>query len=123
MLKGKTFLDEPLPKIFTRHLRIIISNPNEDNEFLTVPVDTFKSDFQDKSCIIEQGEHQFITHKSFVNYKYAKVISFAKIFNGLQQGIFIKKEDVSAELLLKIQNGAKKSRNLSNEFKIWFDLF
>lgn len=47
MLKGKTYLDKPVTDLQIKHLRIIISNPNEDNEFLTVSVDTFKFDWQD----------------------------------------------------------------------------
>lgn len=123
MFKGKSFLDDPLETKSIRHFRIVISDPNEDNEFLTVPVDTFRSDFQDKSCLIEKDEHSFIKHRSFVNYKFAKVLSFAKIFNGLRSGLFIKKEDVSPELLSRIQNGAKISKNLRNELKVWFELF
>lgn len=123
MFKGKSFLDEPIPIKNVRHLRIVISDPNENNEFLTVSVDTLRSEYQDKSCVIEPGEHKFIRHKSFVNYKYARVISFAKIVNGEKAGLFIRKENVSAELLLRIQNGAKISRNLRNEFRSWFSLF
>lgn len=123
MPKKQTFLDEPVTDDEIRHLRVVITDPNEDNEFLTVSIDTYKSRFQDDSCIIQAGEHQFIKHVSFVNYRYAKVLSFAKIFNGLKQHIFIRKEDVSEELLRKIQDGAKKSKNLSREFKSWFELF
>lgn len=123
MLKGKSYLDKPVTDLQIKHLRIIISNPNEDNEFLTVSVDTFKFDWQDSSCIINSGEHPFIKHKSFVNYRYAEVISFGKIFNALRLGLFIKKEDVSPELLLKIQNGARVSRHFDEKLKSWFDLF
>lgn len=123
MPKKQTFLDEPLSGNGKRHLRIVITDSNEQNEFLTVAVDTLRSSSQDKSCIIEQGEHPFIKTRSFVNYHYARVLNFTQVFNGLQKGVFIRKEDVSEELLKRIQDGAKKSNRLNRKFKIWFEFF
>lgn len=123
MSKRTSFLDEPLPDNGKRHLRIIITDSNDDNEFLTVPVDTLRSRFQDKSCLIQPNEHNFIKEQSFVNYKYARVLNFATVFNGLQKGILIKKEDISTELLKRIQNGAKVSKQLDIKFQEWFNLF
>ena len=36
MTKRTTFLDEPVTDKNIRHLRIVISEPNDDNEYLTV---------------------------------------------------------------------------------------
>ena len=123
MGKRQAFLDEPVTENKIKHLRIVITDANRDFEYLTVSVDTFKSKFQDSSCIIQKGEHPFIKSTSFVNYKYARVLSFAQIFNGLKQGLFVKKEDVSPELLKRIQDGAKLSKLLDNKYKEWFSLF
>lgn len=123
MPKKQSFLDAPLKKINKRHLRVIITDANAQNEFLSVPVDTLQNNFQDKSCILEPGEHSFIKVKSFVNYAYAEVLNFSQVFNGIKKGLFIKKEDISDDLLKRIQAGAKKSKRLDNKFKIWFDLF
>lgn len=123
MTKRTTFLDEPVTDKNIRHLRIVISEPNDDNEYLTVSVDTYKSKLQDSSCLIHKGEHSFIKDTSFVNYKYAKVVSFQVMFNGIKKGLFIPKEEVSEQLLQRIQNGAKLTKFLDNAYKIWFDLF
>ena len=123
MPKKQTFLDEPLESNEKRHLRIVITDSNEQNEFLTVVVDTLRNNSQDKSCIIEPGEHSFIKVRSFVNYHYARVLNFTQVFNGLQKGVLVRKEDVSEELLKKIQDGARKSNRLNNNLKIWFHLF
>ena len=111
MSKRTTFLDEPIKDVC--HLRIVISDPDSNNCFLTVPIDSYISKFQDSSCIIQKGEHPFIKHISFANYKYAAVLSFQTIFNGIQTRKFIRKQDVSPELLKKIQDGAKISKNLN----------
>ncbi len=123
MPKKQTFLDEPLADNGKRHLRIVITDSNEQNEFLTVAVDTLHSSFQDDSCIIEKDEHPFIKTRSFVNYHYARVLNFTQVFNGLQKGVLVRKEDVSEELLRRIQDGAKKSNRLNKKLKIWFELF
>lgn len=60
MLKGKTYLDKPVTDLQIKHLRIIISNPNEDNEFLTVSVDTFKFDW----ALSQKYEPAFIILKT-----------------------------------------------------------
>lgn len=123
MAKKQTFLDEPLPENGKRHLRVIITNSNEQNEFLSVPIDTLRSRAQDTSCVIEAGEHSFIKNRSFVNYRYARVLSFAQVFNGFQKGLLIRKEDISEELLERIQDGARTTKHLANELKSWFELF
>ncbi len=58
-----------------------------------------------------------------MNYYYAKVLNFTQVFNGLNKGVLIRKEDISDELLKRIQFGAKKSKKLNKKFRIWFDLF
>ncbi len=123
MPKKQTFLDEPLAENGKRHFRIVITDSNEQNEFLTVAVDTLHNSFQDTSCIIEPGEHSFIKTRSFVNYHYARVLNFTQVFNGLQKGVLVRKEDISEDLLLRIQEGARKSNMLNKKLKVWFELF
>ena len=122
MAKKQTFLDSPTEKDI-RHLNIVITDANSEREYLVVPVDSLKYRYQDRSCVLHPGDHPFIKHESFVNYKYAQVISFVQLFNGLQKGLFIKKEDISEEVLRRIQAGARKTLHLRTEFKAWFDLF
>lgn len=123
MPKKQSFLDEPSHGNGKRHLRIVITESNERNEFLTIPVDTLRNRTQDTSCVIEPGEHDFIKTHSFANYYYAKVLNFAQVFNGIQRGLLIRKSDVSDELLKKIQEGAKNTLHLNSELKEWFDFF
>lgn len=124
MGKGQSFLGN-IDESRHRHLRIVISDADCYNCFLTVPVVTLRKEqrFCDKSCIIEKGEHPFIIRTSCIDYRHALSLSFAQIFNGIQKGIFIRKEDVSETLLKKIQNGAKTTKFLPNKYKVFFELF
>lgn len=71
----------------------------------------------------EPWEHDFIKVRSFANYYYAKVLNFTQVFNGIQKGLLIRKEDISDELLKKIQEGAKSTVHLNSELKAWFEFF
>lgn len=54
MSKKQSFLDEPLPENGKRHLRIVITEANERNEFLTIPVDTLHNRTQCKLRTIKE---------------------------------------------------------------------
>lgn len=122
MAKRQTYLEQPVNN-GKRHLRIVITDHNGENEYLTVSVDTLKAPWQDRSCILNVGDHPFIKHESFVNYRRAKVISFIQLFNGINKGLLIKKEDIGTDVLKRIQDGARKTKFLPTGLKDWFDLF
>ena len=46
----------------------------------------------DNACYIEQGEHEFIKHRSYIVYKQARIETLEKIERGISTGRFIKKE-------------------------------
>jgi hypothetical protein len=128
MGKGQTFLsdNEKTPGgLEKRHLRIIISNPDEYNEFLVVSVTTWYDcrTRQDSSCILEAGCHSFITHKSWVDFSRTRSMSFTEVFNGLQRRLLIKIEDMNEEIIKKIQAAAKKSDYIPTELYHFFDYF
>jgi hypothetical protein len=50
-------------------------------------------------------------------------MSFIEIFNGLQKGLLIRKEDVSPEVLKRIQAGTKQTKALLKELTHFFDYF
>ena len=129
MGKKQTFLSDinsPLKK----HLFVIITDPDDDLNYLIVPITTLKKDInnkpfagQDSSCILKKGEHSFIKHESWVSYAKAIKLSFSEVYNGIRKELFIRKEDVTIEVLKKIQNGAKKSKYLPAGFKSFFNYF
>jgi uncharacterized protein YifN (PemK superfamily) len=129
--KGQSFLSEPeKAKSGTyRHLNIVISNADTENYFLVVPVTTWREkngvpfDRQDASCILPENCHSFLKHKSWVDFSRAKKMSYIEIFNGLQKGLLIRKEDMPPEQIQKIQNAAKVSRVLLEKFQPFFDYF
>ena len=121
MSKGKSFLSAPEKTASgneKRHLRIVITNPDAEFNQVVISVTTLKCpNVQDCSCILKAGDHQFITHDSIVDYKRTIIMSSVEIFNGINKGILIDKQDVKPEILTRIINAAKQSRYIPPEIK------
>lgn len=103
------------------HLWIIISDPSFDsNRVVIVNPTTWKDkamQLNDKSCIIEGGDHPYINHKSFVFYKKAILTSEGHIQMAMDGGVLMVQDDCSPELLGKILRGAAESEFTPNEVK------
>jgi len=90
--------------IFRNHLHIIITDP-EDDDARAVAVVNFTSyvDNKDQTCVVEVGEHPWVTKKTVVAYQYAIILRLA------EQDDFVKQstqcQDVSPALLARIQEG------------------
>ena len=129
MGKGQTYLaDDETVRGVVKHLRIVLSSAlKTGNEamYLVVNVTTWydgASD-QDSSCILNRGDHPFIKHKSWVNYKNAEVLTFFEIFKKLQDGTFIRKEDLRPDVLKRVQDGAKASSEFPEDLTPFFAAF
>jgi hypothetical protein len=107
MTKRDTFLKETPPN--GKHLFIIITDPNENDEVLCVNIDSFEiKDIEeiDKSCLLPMGCHEFIFKPTFVNYADAISLKTEIIKSELRKKIFITREAVSSQILKLIQDGA-----------------
>jgi hypothetical protein len=131
MGKGQAFLsdleDTPGGKI--RHLNVIISEPDDDMHYLVVPITTWREKDgrplpgQDNSCVLSAGCHPFIKHESYVFYAKARKMSYVAVFNGIKKGILIKKEDMPADIVRRMREGASNSPYLPDEFKYFLSFF
>lgn len=54
-----------------------------------VSVSTYRAGLPaDDSCRLFAGDHPFIKHKSFIDYRNARIVEAEKLIKGEQQGIF-----------------------------------
>ena len=131
MAKGQSFLNEPDNTVRgkIRHLNVVITEPDEDNYVLVVPVCTYREEDgkswlgQDLSCILKAGCHSFIKVKSYISYRNAKAMSLVDIFNGLQKGRLTKQPDFDTCIIQDIQRGAEESIYLPEKYKRFFNYF
>lgn len=71
----------------------------------------------DDSCLLGPGDHPFIEHDSFVNYRHTRLETARHIEARINDGVFVLKEPCSPELIRRIIQGAMQSRRISREFK------
>tara|TARA_R110001606_G_scaffold122144_4_gene254929 strand:- start:339 stop:764 length:426 start_codon:yes stop_codon:yes gene_type:complete len=93
-----------------KHLLIVVTDPVNIPpwKIVTVPINTFYES-SDSTCILNQGDHPFIRHKSFINYKETRIIDIEKIRNGISKKVFSSHHDVDQEIFTQICNGFEQS--------------
>jgi hypothetical protein len=127
MPKGQTFLSEAeqTARGNKRHLNIVITDQDPNGNYLIVPVRTWEegNGHQDASCVLGENSHTFIKHKSWIDYSRAKEMGYIEIFNGIHKGLLIRKEDIAPDILQNIQNGAKETHRLKDQYSAFFNYF
>lgn len=101
------------------HLFILLTDPiTEEKLVLLCPVSTLYPDkWHDPTCILDNTDHEFIQHRSFVNYSKARIITAAKLDNGVKNNLFKAKATVSEEVYVRICEGLFASRFTTLEVK------
>ena len=108
MKAGDTFL---LPHPY-HHLYVVCSDPALDAERVVLVNFTSFEPEEESCCIVNAGEHIFVTHKSCMRYKDARVASVAAMKLLVKSGQAKPRTPVSDELLTRIRQGASKSVHL-----------
>ncbi len=107
-----------------KHLMALLLDPvcfngyGAQPQVLMVSVVTIKPGLiVDDSCILDVGDHPFISHPSFVDYRFARVDAADHVQGRANENIFIPQEPCSEELIKRVISGALKSRRIPREFK------
>lgn len=122
-----TLFRADIPNINSPHFVIITFAIDDNKRIFLVPISSIKfvklggnCEFQGKKCkyydsacvITNQDIPDIITKPSFARYQYAKIIAYDDLDSSFQQ-----KGKVSEELILRLQNGAKNSKELPGIYK------
>lgn len=103
---GDTFISKLPPKNIP-HLCIIISPPADDNLVLRVNLTSYKQNrYNDESCILNIGDHEFITRKSIINYRDIEIVNIKTLEQRFKTGIIESHIRVRRNIIKKIINGA-----------------
>jgi hypothetical protein len=103
---GNTFLLEDEDGDY-QHLCIAVTPPVDD-QVAVVSVTTRRKG-SESLVVLQPKTHPFITVESVIAYSYARVLEVAYIENAVRNRDASKKEDASAELLRRAQNGLLES--------------
>ncbi len=87
------------------HLHIVCTDPCSKGRQLIVSVSSWRNDLCDSTCILDQGDHSWLTHKSWVVYRAAKIEDAGTLDNGVQKNIFVEKDAIDGDVLDRILNG------------------
>jgi hypothetical protein len=68
-------------------------------------------------CLLNPGDHPFVQHPSYVDYRFTRLERLDHVQKCVDQGTFIAKEPCSPELIRRIVAGALRSRRISREYK------
>ena len=103
------------------HLFILLTDACHSGAHLMAPVCTIRDNkFYDQACIIEPGEHGFITAKSSVEYRLAVIAQGGHIALCVDGGIYIEKENVNDDLFNRICSGARTSTHITRSMQNYF---
>lgn len=103
-----------------KHLFILLCDPVTGQEVVLLATlsSVKEGHWYDDTCVLERGEHPFITKKSFIDYSMSRIVSSEKLENGVNDGTFIPKDPVDDTVLDRILSGLMESprtpRNIQN---------
>jgi hypothetical protein len=69
------------------------------------------------ACEVKAGEHPFIEHDSFIDYRFTRIEPVELVEANVRSGFFVAKEPCSPELLQKIIRGALVSKRINREHR------
>jgi len=122
VIKAKGFKEMDMSGL--EHMYFVLSEPDIEDKVLVVNITDINNPAgKDTSCILNVGDHPKITKKSVAYYKKAMEMSASVILKKLQTKDLNQIEDLSKQILKKMQDGAKQSKFLPTKFKKYFDLF
>lgn len=113
--KGKTLLipsgthKDPDKK----HLYVILTNSCPKGQHLLVPVCSIvPRRYHDPSCEIEPGEHEFINHKSYVEYRFCSNMNSEHITTCVDGWVYNARPDMGPALLERVCDGVEASTEI-----------
>lgn len=104
------------------HLFILLTDPvTEEKLVLIVSVSSVKPGiWHDPTCILETGEHRFITRKSWVDYRTARIEPASKLNTGVHKGIFVAQGTIDPDVFQRICRGLFDSRSCKPKFRDFY---
>ncbi|OIR24491.1 hypothetical protein BGC33_10720 [Bathymodiolus thermophilus thioautotrophic gill symbiont] len=98
-----------------RHLFIILTEP-VNGEIVTVNLSSYKTSFDDKSCVLDKGDHPFIKHKSYIVYHRSEILKATQLENITIRQL----EQVADDVFRRIIQGLLQSKQTPNKVKKFY---
>lgn len=94
-----------------KHLFVLLTHGlGEEEEVLMLSLSTLNPSIRcDDSCVIEPGEHPFVSRRSYVRYDKPRLVRKAAILRAVETGVFFPHQSVSDALYARICEGLLRS--------------
>lgn len=100
---------------------VVLSGYGQAQQVLMASATTVREGIpHDPSCILDAGDHPFIQHRSYIAYRYARVDAASHIESMVSASSWVPQAPCSPELLQRVVEGMRVSRQAPREFKQLF---
>lgn len=99
-----------------KHLFVVLTDPAEVLEYpgkhsLLVGIASIYPEIpHDPACELYAGDHEFIRHKSYVEFARAAIEQSQKLVNGVKRGELVAKAMLAEEIFARVCKGLTESR-------------
>lgn len=99
-----------------KHLFVVLTDPAEILEFpgkhsLLVGIASIHPEIpHDSACELYAGDHEFIRHKSYVDFARARIEQSQKLVNGVKRGEMTPKAVLVEDIFARVCKGLTESR-------------
>lgn len=110
-----------------KHLFILLTDPvpNADtkiSEVLLVNVSSIKEGYPyDSACRLYAGDHPFLRHDSYVNYRYARIDAVSALLTGVKTGALIPQGALDEGIFARVGQGLLVSRNTTPRIRQFYE--
>lgn len=98
------------PRVPTRHLWIVLTEPSSDADQMVIVNVTSLRKGADTTVVLQPGDHPFIVKPSVIYYAGARVVHVKNVEKGFAAGICVPDDSCSPDLMARIQEGLLRSR-------------
>jgi len=98
-----------------RHLWIILSDPEKSPDQVLLVNMTTLDERKESVCVLEAGDHPWITHQTCINYGDAVLTSLSKLLEAKDGGAVKPQESLSEAVLKRILAAVSDSARIALE--------
>lgn len=117
MKLGDAFTMAVPPRYDTPHLFFVISDPSKNGglyHIVNITTDYIRAGAE---CVLDTGEHEWITCKSYLAFRDAREIGLHLNLDSLVGTLVKMQKPLRADVLAKIVSAARTSRGIPTGFK------
>ena len=94
------------------HLWFVLSDPSLDPRHVVIVSFTSWAPYKDQSCVVDQGDHPWIKHKTCVYFRGAQVVSNDILDRQVAAGVLVPQPPLGQALLDRIRAASGQSKGM-----------